>query len=206
MITGWSSFPNQLDLGILCHLFLLSFIYSFIPNVTTSQVQSLLHQESALEGVRWLWAFICLCRSQACGLVENMLTVGSAWNCPSLWLPTETLCVRRHVTFKSHLSCTASPRVVGKGWEGWANRLRGGCLSVLPQPHVVRLVQSLSRVRLFATSWTAACQASPSFTISQSLLKLMSIESVMPSDHLMLCHPLLLQPSIFSSIRVFPNE
>ena len=67
------------------------------------------------------------------------------------------------------------------------------------------LVQSLSRVRLFVTPWTAACQASLSFIISQSLLKFMSIESVMPSNHLILCHPLLLLPSIFSSIRVFSN-
>ena len=66
--------------------------------------------------------------------------------------------------------------------------------------------QSLSHVRLFATPWTAARQASLSFTISQSLLKLMSIESVMPSDHLILCRPLLLLPSIFPSIRVFFSE
>ena len=64
----------------------------------------------------------------------------------------------------------------------------------------------LSRVWLFATPWTAACQASLSITNSQSLLKLMSIESVMPSNHLILCHPLLLLPSIFPSIRVFSNE
>ena len=64
----------------------------------------------------------------------------------------------------------------------------------------------LSRVRLFATPWTAAHQASLSFAISQSLLKLMSTESVMPSNHLILCHPLLLLPSIFSGIRVFSNE
>ena len=56
------------------------------------------------------------------------------------------------------------------------------------------------------TPWTAACQASLSFTISQSLLKLMSIELVMPSNHLILCHPLLLPPSIFPSIRIFSNE
>ena len=67
-------------------------------------------------------------------------------------------------------------------------------------------VQSLSRVRLFATPWTAACQASLSITNSQSLLKLMPIESVMPSNHLILCHLLLLLPSIFLSIRVFSNE
>ena len=67
-------------------------------------------------------------------------------------------------------------------------------------------VQSLSRVQLFATPWTAVCQASLSITNSQSLPKLMSIESVMPSNHLILCHPLLLLPSVFPSIRVFSNE
>ena len=69
-----------------------------------------------------------------------------------------------------------------------------------------RSVQSLSCVQLFATPWTAACQASVCITSSQSLPKLMSIESVMPSNHLILCRPLLLLPSIFSSIRVFSNE
>ena len=67
-------------------------------------------------------------------------------------------------------------------------------------------VQSLSHVRLFTTPWTATCQASLSITNSQSLLKLMSIELVMPSNHLILCHPLLFLPSIFLSIRVFFSE
>jgi len=67
-------------------------------------------------------------------------------------------------------------------------------------------VQSLSHVQLFATLWAAARQASLSITNSQSLLKLMSIESVMPSNHLILCHPLLLQLSLFPNIRVFSNE
>ena len=67
-------------------------------------------------------------------------------------------------------------------------------------------VQSLSRVRLFVTPWTPARQASLSITNYQSLLKLMSIKSVMPSNHLILCCPLLLLPSIFPSIRVFSNE
>ena len=66
--------------------------------------------------------------------------------------------------------------------------------------------QSLSHVRLFVTPWTAAFWASLSITNSQSLLKLMSIESVMPSNHLILCHPLLLLPSVFPSIRVFSSE
>ena len=67
-------------------------------------------------------------------------------------------------------------------------------------------VQSLSHVWLFATPWTAACQASLSITNSRSLPKFMSTESVMPSNHLILCRPLLLLPSIFPKIRVFSNE
>ena len=67
-------------------------------------------------------------------------------------------------------------------------------------------VQSLSHVQLFATPWAAAHQALLSITNSRSLLKLMSIKSVTPFNHLILCHPLLLQPSIFPSIRVFSNE
>ena len=67
---------------------------------------------------------------------------------------------------------------------------------------LVVVVESLSRIRLFVTPWTVSHQASLSVTISWSLLKLMSIKSVMPSDHLILCHPLLLLPSLFPSIRV----
>ena len=67
-------------------------------------------------------------------------------------------------------------------------------------------VHLLSCVQLFVASWTAVHQASLSFTISWSLLKLMSIKSVMPSNHLILCHPLLFLPSIFPSIMVFSNE
>ena len=74
------------------------------------------------------------------------------------------------------------------------------CLKLISQ-----LVQSLSRVQLFATPWTAARQASLSFTISCSLPRFMPTESVMPSNRLILCHPLLL-PSIFPSIRVFSSE
>ena len=70
----------------------------------------------------------------------------------------------------------------------------------------VSSVQPFSCVLLFATPWTAACQASLSITNSQSLLKLMSMESVMPSNHLILCHPFLLLPPIFPNIRVFSNE
>ena len=68
------------------------------------------------------------------------------------------------------------------------------------------VIQSLSSVQFFVTPWTAANQTSLSFTISHSLLKLMPIISMMPSSHLILCHPILLLPSIFPSIRVFSNE
>ena len=68
------------------------------------------------------------------------------------------------------------------------------------------VLQSFSRIQLFATPWTAARQSFLSFTISWSLLKLKSTESVMPSNHLVLCRPLVLLPSMFPSITVFPNE
>ena len=76
----------------------------------------------------------------------------------------------------------------------------------LKLPSQFSSVQLLSRIQLFSIPWTAACQTSLSITNSQSLLKLMSIESVMPSYHLILCHPLLLPPSIFPSNKVFSNE
>ena len=79
-------------------------------------------------------------------------------------------------------------------------------LSFKPTFHPPLSVQSLSHVLLFVTPWTAACQASLSITNSRSLLKLMPIELVMPLNHLILCHPLLLLPSIFPSIRVFSSE
>ena len=77
------------------------------------------------------------------------------------------------------------------------------------KPRVTRnivVVQSLSCVQFFATPWTAACLASLSVIISRNLLKLMSIELVMPSNHLIFCHPLLLLPSVFPSVRFFSNK
>ena len=85
------------------------------------------------------------------------------------------------------------------------NNCTGPILKVLSLNNMV-VVQSISRVWLFVTPWTVAHQASLYFTISWSLLKLMSIDSVMPSNHLILCHPLLFLPSIIPSIRVFCNE
>ena len=79
-------------------------------------------------------------------------------------------------------------------------------VSTIQQSELAIVVQLLNHVQFFATPWTVAHQASLSFTISWSFLKLMSIESVMLSNHLILCHPLLLLPSVFPSIRVFSNE
>ena len=98
--------------------------------------------------------------------------------------------------------------IVGEGPGETPSALR--CLSYLINSFLTGIksvqfssVQLLSHVQLFATPWTAACQASLSITNSCSLLKLMSIESVIPSNHLILCQPLLLLPSIFSSIGLF---
>ena len=95
-------------------------------------------------------------------------------------------------------ACWATVHGVAKSWtwlSNWAHAI-----------HTFSSVQSLSHVWLFATPWIAAHQASLSNTNSQSPPKLMSIESVMPSNHLILCHPLLLLPSILPSIRVFSSE
>ena len=90
-------------------------------------------------------------------------------------------------------------------WEGLALGKMESCSSGQGYAQFSS-AQSLSFVWLFATPWTTTCQASLSIANSRSLLKLMSIMSVMPSNHLILCRPLLLLPSIFPSIRVFPNE
>ena len=92
------------------------------------------------------------------------------------------------------------------GWEGCMGLTPVGEQGWLPHSLLLSSVQSLSRVRLFATPWAAAHQASLSITNYWSLLKLTSIVSVMPSNHLILCRPLLLLPSIFPSIGVFSNE
>ena len=99
----------------------------------------------------------------------------------------------------------------GHGTMNWFQIGKGLCQGCILSHNLfnlytVRSVQSPSHVQLFATSWTAACQGSLPITNFQSLLKLMSLESVMPSNHLILCCPLLLLPSIFPSSTVFANE
>ena len=97
------------------------------------------------------------------------------------------------------------PKILASSSGSVINKVSSILLAARQWTTIAVVVQSLRRVWLFATPWTAAHQASLSCTISQSLLKLMSIESVMLSNHLVLCCPLLLLPSIFPSGRVFSN-
>ena len=108
-----------------------------------------------------------------------------------MWLPVDTL-----------IPCCSAE----EGAESWAGAFEPGVCLRHRRDTPFSSVQLLSRFLLFATPWTAACQASLSITNSQSLLKLMSIKSVMPSNHLILCRSLFLLPSVFPSIRVFSNE
>ena len=150
--------------------------------------------------------------------------------CPTLWDPMDCSlpCSSIHGIFQTRVlewvaislsressqprDQTRVSRVVGRSFTVWATREgkdKGNKLPCFPLTSVSETffssVQSLSHVQLFATPWTAAHQVSLSITNSQSLLKRMSIETVMPSNCLILCHPLLL-PSIFPNIRVFSNE
>ena len=114
---------------------------------------------------------------------------------------------RSRATLKEHTEPAGAPDPATCPQEG---RGTGQGLTNSHMPIIMCIshqsVQLLSCAWLFATPWTAACHAFLSITNSQSLLKLMSIKSVMPSYHLIFCRPLLLLPSIFPSIRVFPNE
>ena len=129
------------------------------------------------------------------GKISNSLLIGNQGSQRQRqrqrqWNDNLNALIRRRKHTHTHTHLSSNPLISGSS-EAW---------------HDVVAVQSLSHIWLFATPWAAARQASLSFTSSWSLLKLMSIESVMPSNHLIPCHPLLLQPSIFPSIRVFTNK
>ena len=125
-----------------------------------------------------------------------MRTVGKGSTLRGQWIPwgKSALSVPDRNTLE-HKVVSCQPCRTQK--SPWTSALGG---------YVFRSVQSLSHVQLFVTPWTTAYQASLSITNSQSLPKLMSITLVMPSNNLILCHPLLLLPSIFPNIRVFSNE
>ena len=119
----------------------------------------------------------------------------------STYSSTILFSLSHYFTFCYDQYCFRDQRLLGQGVER-----KQHCKISLSDLLKGQSVQSLSHVHLFATPWTAALQASLSITNSRSLLKLMSIKSVMPSNHLILCRPLLLLPSIFPSIRVFSSE
>ena len=128
--------------------------------------------------------------------------IGISGVSPKVWNVFQLLCLRQ-IFNGTYVDCQQGTFVKGKLWSSIRLRLThwelwNYTLSVV--------IQSVSRVWLLATPGVAACQASLSFAISQSLLKLMSIESVMPSNHLILCRPFLLLPPIPPSIRGFSNE
>ena len=115
---------------------------------------------------------------------------------------------QRHRQPSNHEGLVCQARVTTLSWNQASERFQveWDSYAAVPPNKLFGSVQLLSRVQLFETPWTAACQASLSITNSWSLPKRMSTESVMPSNHLILCHPLLLPPSIFPNIRVFSNE
>ena len=119
---------------------------------------------------------------------------------PEHW--NKPIAVRRKSRVKFFLHKTSTYKNFLKKQEN-LNLLKSSILLRFQIAKVFSSVQSLSCVWLFATPWTAACQASLSITNSRSLLKLMSIESVMPSNHLILCRPLHLLPSIFTVLNIF---
>ena len=115
---------------------------------------------------------------------------------------------QRHRQPSNHEGLVCQARVTTLSWNQASERFQveWDSYAAVPPNKLFGSVQLLSRVQLFETPWTAACQASLSITNSWSLPKRMSTELVMPSNHLILCHPLLLLPSIFPNIRVFSNE
>ena len=149
---------------------------------------------------------LCLPRSGAAPPPSFLLGVKTSRRTPDPFLPCGApgpLWMRRGNCFLQRPLLSLRSGFLQTDREPWRTDCSQKGRQNKPQ-HCVA-VQSLSRVRLFVTPWTAACQASLSFIISQSWLKLKSFESVMPSNHLILCRPLLL-PSIFCSNRVFSNE
>ena len=133
--------------------------------------------------------------------IAILFTIAKIWKQPvsiNRWMDKEIVIHTCTQTMEHYLAITEeNPAISDNIDETWGHCVKWNKISS---------VQSLSRVRLFVTPWTALCQASLSITNSWSWPKLMSIEPVMPSNHLILCRPLLLLPSIFPSIRVFSDE
>ena len=172
---------------ILCYpLLLLPLVF---PNIIVFSNESALH-------IRWpkYWIFSLSISpsNEYPGLVSFRMDWLISLHSKGLSRVFSNTTLQKHQFLRTQLSCLGY-------WEARYKRQ-------LAHYWCISSVQLLSHVRFFATPWTAACQASLSITNSRSAPKPMSIKSVMPFNHLILCHPLLLLPSIFPSIRVFSNE
>ena len=146
----------------------------------------------------YLYTHVCLCVPSLFSCVRLFATLWTV----ACWAPLSMRFSRQE--YWSGLSCPSPGDLPNSGIKS-ASLTSPAFLYVytyisILMEYIIAVVQWLSHVQLFATPWTAACQASLPFTISQSLLKLKSIESVMPTNHLVFCCPLLLLPSIFLSI------
>ena len=144
-------------------------------------------------GRKWAWSLFLLC-SQICLQIQTSI-------CFSSHSPSHQLMEPKSYWF-------VNTKLIVSSAKHFDYKVKHGHTQSMSSQNYASFSQfsSVAQSCLFVTPWTAACQASSSITNSRSLLKLMSIESVMPSNHLILCCPLLLLPSIFPSIRVFSNE
>ena len=169
-------FPSPRGRGYLCLSFCRVGVMMFLPHL--------------IEG-----EYMCVLRSVEMGAFSEVIAT-------SMKETTHTGKSHTH-THTHHLSCDRCGHSILQGHGDWQGLWEGLDLERMPS---ISSVQSLRCVWLFATPWTAARQASLSITISWSLVRLMSIELVMPSNHLIFCYPLHLLLSVFPSIRVFSDE
>ena len=177
-----------------------SFFFFHLTNIWTQVCAS--HNSSSLKTTREHW--VTWQSPTTRRLRKNNKNIDSGWVYVARL--SSLLLADHFVTTKCYLAMRSRDQGKNREWLALEKNQDGKQDS--QKEYFIRFssVQSLSRVWLFVTPWTAACQASLSITNSWSLLKLMSVESVIPSNHLILCRPLLLPPSIFPSIRVFSNE
>ena len=174
---------------------------SFVTSWTITLLGFSVHEISQVRILEWV--AISFSRGSSWPSDWTCISYISRWSLYH-WAIWEATCYSRG--FEERLQSKSSECLCPAIHHSWKKTGRGNKKYIhVPFTTISASVQLISHVRLFATPWSAACQASLSIPSSRSLPKLMSIESVMPSNHLILCRPLL-WPSIFTSIRVFSNE